>query len=328
MTAPETSTRGPFDYLWFTLVIEGEPVPMLSVLDLGARTDARKIGALTLTVRREAGGFALHTRWTPAPDLALPRFDAQHHIESEAQRAPDELGIVNAAYRTVHTLVRAAGHAQEFSQLHCAVVDVPAKEGPRRTLIAAPSGTGKTTMCLALAERGVDVISDEGALIDGDVCWGLPRRMHVKASGAQFIPERAHSDLVRLATSDPLFAIDPARLSMSPHRAAHAARPIDRVIVLAERSGELRIEPAEPGATIDLLLGEGAMYVDNGDRAVSTQRRLIRALSRVLSSTPVWRMRGFEGTAGADLLIATVAGDRAGAAARADELGMLHEAAR
>ncbi len=66
--------------------------------------------------------------------------------------------------------------------IHAASLDTP--DGSARIIIHAPSGTGKTTIALALAEAGYRLCSDDVTVIGpaaggGVVAWGLPRDLKV-----------------------------------------------------------------------------------------------------------------------------------------------------
>jgi hypothetical protein len=73
--------------------------------------------------------------------------------------------------------------------LHCACL---AREG-NGILLAAPSGTGKSTLCYALAKRGYDYLSDDWTYLYRDngqlLASGLPLPMKLLADCGRWFPE-------------------------------------------------------------------------------------------------------------------------------------------
>lgn len=84
----------------------------------------------------------------------------------------------------------AVPRAPHFLAFHAALL----RKGARAILLAAPAGSGKTTLALALAAAGWSLVTDEMALLGRDLIWrGLPFRPCAKrenfATVRRFCPE-------------------------------------------------------------------------------------------------------------------------------------------
>ncbi|HZQ94544.1 MAG TPA: hypothetical protein VFA67_06010 [Candidatus Sulfotelmatobacter sp.] len=86
-------------------------------------------------------------------------------------------------------LITIVGASLGIAELHCASV---ARNG-HALLLAGPSGVGKSTLALALAQNGWGFISDDRTLCsahDGVVrVWGMPTRLKLRAEAAKWFPE-------------------------------------------------------------------------------------------------------------------------------------------
>ncbi|MBL8331858.1 MAG: HprK-related kinase A [Rubrivivax sp.] len=89
-----------------------------------------------------------------------------------------------------------SSHAHQFLVLHAAVV----ARGDRAAVLPAPPGSGKSTLCAALVNRGWRLLSDELALIDlaDSRLWPLVRPVSLKNRSidliADFAPEAVFSE--------------------------------------------------------------------------------------------------------------------------------------
>jgi HprK-related kinase A len=107
-------------------------------------------------------------------------------------------------------------HAHEFLIIHASVVE----RGGRALIMAAPPGSGKSTLCAALAHRGWRLLSDEFALIrktDGRVV-PIPRPIGLKEKSIELI-----RGLAPLAEFGPVFA------DTRKGNVAHVRPPTDAV---------------------------------------------------------------------------------------------------
>uniref|UniRef100_L8BA56 Hpr(Ser) kinase/phosphatase n=1 Tax=Rubrivivax gelatinosus S1 TaxID=1138313 RepID=L8BA56_RUBGE len=84
-----------------------------------------------------------------------------------------------------------AAHVHHFLVCHAAVLE----RGGRALLLPAPPGSGKSTLCAALAHRGWRLLSDELALVDpvSGLVRGMARPVNLKNASirlvSDFVPE-------------------------------------------------------------------------------------------------------------------------------------------
>ncbi len=160
--------------------------------------------------------------------------------------------------------------------------------GDRAAVIAAPSGTGKSTLTTALVTRGWTYLSDETVRVDdgGLQVSGFPKPLTIKSTGQHLWPQlRAHR--LTIDHSDRSSWQVPA----SALGAACATRAGARLIVLLHRgddASEARAEPVHPAdATVHLLTHalDGRRY---GAPALGRLADLVRrsAPFRVYAGTP------------------------------------------
>jgi HprK-related kinase A len=85
------------------------------------------------------------------------------------------------------------GRAHHLVVLHAAVVE----RGGRALILPAPPGSGKSTLCAALAYSGWRLFSDEFALIDPatGIVWPVPRPISLKEASIDIIQAR-HPEVV------------------------------------------------------------------------------------------------------------------------------------
>lgn len=147
-----------------------------------------------------------------------------------------------------------SSHAHQYLVLHAAVV----AKGDRAAVLPAPPGSGKSTLCAALVNRGWRLLSDELALIDlaDSRLWPLVRPVSLKNRSIDliggFAPDAVFSErtvdthkgtvaLMRPKPEDVLASGRPARAAwvVVPRWAANAApdlRPRPRPDALIELS--------------------------------------------------------------------------------------------
>jgi hypothetical protein len=149
--------------------------------------------------------------------------------------------------------IEAAAGLSGQALVHAAALTLPGRD--EALLLAAPSGSGKTTAALALALGGFGLLSDDAAMLrpspEGMTVWGLPRALKVHratlgllpalapllgeawdAAGEQALPRRRLAGLLPLpeAVPAPLGAV----LLVGPRRGApgHELRPLPRAEAL------------------------------------------------------------------------------------------------
>jgi len=144
--------------------------------------------------------------------------------------------------------------------------------GDRALVLAGPSGTGKSTLALAAAERGLAILSDDTLYVElGDAIrlWGFPRPIHVFAEDA---PPGDHAERLRGGKRKKAVATGIAR-----------ARTADRfVLVVLERGEEPGLTAIAPDVAIHAL-----SRLDPGfDLLAEASARAIRALA----GQEAWRL--------------------------------------
>jgi hypothetical protein len=211
--------------------------------DAGKRVTGRgPLGTVEVTCVREADGTATvtdaegrATRWEKRDDPLVAVFDAI------------VAGIIAALART------------GILAIHAGVVAL----NGRALLISGRSGRGKTTLVLGLLRRGLDLLTDELALVAADdrTILAYPRGLHVRPTALEMFPE-----LEFLSETEPYDLGGGAEWSVGPDALARAfdtrvrdVLPLSAVILLdadpvADAEPDLR--PVSPAiATMELLRG-------------------------------------------------------------------------
>lgn len=115
--------------------------------------------------------------------------------------------------------------------VHAAVVG----RGDTALVLAAPAGTGKSTLAYAAMRAGLTVFADDGAYIQTRPSlrlWGAPGRLYLPPDTRRWFPELARHRPRRLATGKTKLVIEPRR----PR--GNSGRPATRVgVCLIERTG-------------------------------------------------------------------------------------------
>lgn len=95
-----------------------------------------------------------------------------------------------AAWTPSMLMLDAALDAGGQHMLHTAGLTLPGSDAV--VLVHAPSGTGKTTISLALATQGFGLCSDDAMILNvasaTPVAWGLPRHVKIHEKTARMIP--------------------------------------------------------------------------------------------------------------------------------------------
>ncbi|MDQ0304223.1 hypothetical protein [Ancylobacter polymorphus] len=175
--------------------------------------------------------------------------------------------------------------------VHAAALVRPGGTGA--ILLAAPSGAGKTTTALALAQQGFGLMSDDGAVLcpgaGGVGVWGLPRRPKVHRATAALLPslEPGLGSDWDAAGEQPL---DLARLSGLGVAPPGLVLPLEALIWLAgRRAGAARCAPM---ARDVFLSGFAADNLNRGTTGVPQHhlRRFV-AMSRAVGHAPTYELR-------------------------------------
>jgi hypothetical protein len=159
-----------------------------------------------------------------------------------------------------HTLSRIFGQTQvlaldrmrDWIELHCACIDWHGS----RTVIAGPSGAGKTSVALRLMFSGADLLADERVFYRAGKAMPYPRRFHIKQAGLQH-----HAEIASLAL--PFFGADERHrvYSLSPHDVGRRwelrPAPIDRIIYLEpNHGGQTRLRSVRRTEMANLLMSQ------------------------------------------------------------------------
>jgi hypothetical protein len=281
-----TSPAGPCgsDYFWFDAAIvppEGADRPEFALIDHGFGSEFPFVGSLRIEIGTDGSGWSVRPEWTGASCEAGRVIAQQRELVVEGP-----LRAAESAYGLVHRALMSEAHTRGYSRIHAALVDI---EGTR-VAIAGPSGAGKTTLALRLAAGGAVLHSDEGVLLRGGAGIGLPRRVHVKASGIGLVPPDAAARAARLGYTPPIFALDPASLVTVPP--VLSERPIDRLVLLGTGSGAGAAHPLSPKDTLWALLDEAAGYASESESLADSRSRLVAEASALISAAPAYRIDG------------------------------------
>jgi hypothetical protein len=227
----------------------------------------------------------------PTVDVALIRVADGITVVTNAQgiesrwREEDqpEIGLFDAIVAGSIAALSAKG----VLAIHAGVV---AKDG-RAILVAGRSGRGKTTLVLGLLRRGLDLLSDELALVapDDSTVLAYPRGLHIRPSALDLLPEL---DYLAGVPAHELgggseWAVGPADLERAFGTSVATTARIGAVVLLdgdpsAEASPDLSVVPGAV-ATMELLRGTPSAATDFD--------ATLARLGRVVAGVPVARLR-------------------------------------
>jgi hypothetical protein len=188
--------------------------------------------------------------------------------------------------------------------IHSGVVSVDG----RAVVVAGRSGRGKTTLVLGLLRRGLDLLSDELALIaqDDRTVLPYPRGLHLRRQALDLFPELGFlADIPPFALGGGSeWAVGPTALEGAfGTRIAPSARLSAVVLLEGEPDGDAAPDPSPvPGAvaTMELLRGTPAAAWDF-DGALGR-------LPRVVADVPCIRLRSARLDETVDAVLAILAG--------------------
>lgn len=211
--------------LWHSVSIdiEGTPPPLgssLRYLDQSADHAFPPVTGMRYVVRSVPGGYDITEDGDPL------RF------------VSDEFQVLNVLYGRINQRAFELAAMRGWVRLHAATIDLPGC----RTLMAAVSGTGKTTLTCALGLLGVSTPADESVLVREGESIPVPRRFHVKEATRQVLPALLPALEGEPAEVSPelglVTALDPRRLGLDWRI---ERRPVDAIVAL-ERTGQLTFD--------------------------------------------------------------------------------------
>jgi hypothetical protein len=183
--------------------------------DAFAGLPVHRLGAplhLRLVLKCCGGGPDRRWRNPPLPRLAsgggilTSSFDAANF----AVVAPDSrLAFVNVSPQALRfeyhvryeliefAVITLAARARRLVPLHAACVG---RRG-RGLLLLGGSGAGKSTMCLAAALAGIELLSEDSVFVTPDrmLAAGLPNYLHVRRDGLRFVDDRPTRSALKAA---------------------------------------------------------------------------------------------------------------------------------
>ena len=163
-------------------------------------------------------------------------------------------------------------------RLHAAVVD----GAGGRTLIVAPSGTGKTTLSCRLLLDGAAVAADESVMIRNGIALPVARRFHLKSDLEAAVPDlRPYTTELPSLGGGSVRAFDPSEAnfpwSVTQAQVAH--------VVLLERGVERStLTPGSAVAVMPEIVAESFPHQE-------PTGALLAEIAAVLTRARCWRLR-------------------------------------
>ena len=207
--------------------------------------------------------------------------DGSHVVseEGDALEAVDSAdGVLDLIYRRVHHRAFELASLRGWVRLHAAVVD----GSGGRTLIVAPSGTGKTTLSCRLLLDGAAVAADESVMIRNGIALPVARRFHLKSDLEAAVPDLGPytTELPSLGGGS-VRAFDPSEAnfpwSVTQAQVAH--------VVLLERGVERStLTPGSAVAVMPEIVAESFPHQE-------PTGALLAEIAAVLTRAQCWRLR-------------------------------------
>jgi HprK-related kinase A len=171
-----------------------------------------------------------------------------------------------------------SSHAHSYLMIHAAVIE---KDG-LAAILPAPPGSGKSTLCAALTNRGWRLLSDELTLVrisDGKIV-PIPRPVSLKNESIDvikaFVPGAVLSRRVEDTVKGAIAHLKPS--SDSVVRASEMAQPAWIIFPRYEAGAEARLEPVPRSRAFMRVADNTFNYSELGVRGFETMARLIDAV--------------------------------------------------
>jgi hypothetical protein len=170
-----------------------------------------------------------------------------------------------------------AAHAHQYLLIHAAVLE---RNGVA-ALLPAPPGSGKSTLCAALALRGWRLITDELALVDMDtgLVTGMARPINLKNQSIdvmrRFEPSAVLTDPVPNTNKGTVALMRPPDAAV--HRRLEPARPAWVVLPRYRAGAAPQLTEVERASTFMALAEQSFNYDIHGERGFAALGRLVSA---------------------------------------------------
>ena len=169
-----------------------------------------------------------------------------------------------------------------IAELHCACV----AKNEKAVLLVGPSGTGKSTLSIALSKEGFGFISDDRtfcSLDDGDIhVWGLPTRVKLRAEALRWFRELEASHTAEMRNAVAEVWLEPEILNNV--RRTQRARLTSTIFLERVDTQEFCLSPLSATEALDrLMLDLMPELPDAVERRTKTIRGVIER--------PCWLLR-------------------------------------
>jgi len=247
------------DYLWLEVELDDDP-RLVSLLQNSSTSSLPVRERLKITVGKAPDGETVD-------------------IDGDSQPVSGTIQLSEIAYGAVHDRVARWARDEGWIRIHAGLADVDG----RRVMIAGPSGVGKTTTIVALADQGATVLGDEAVLVRNGQAIALPRPLHAKHGGRGIEGLRPAAVLTTLPYDDPIAILDPAAINRIP-QLEHRPAPLDLIVLLERSDGERpRVMPASTAEAIIALAPDAGPFT-------SDRVELVRTVIDLVESAPVVRL--------------------------------------
>lgn len=170
-----------------------------------------------------------------------------------------------------------AAHAHQYLVLHAALIE---KQG-KSALLPAPPGSGKSTLCAGLVQRGWRLLSDELALchLETGLIHGMARPINLKNRSIRILQE--FSSDVAMTKPVPSTAKGTVALVKPPAESvARAREPVRANWIILPRyraDAAAQLLPYSKTRTFMLVADQSFNYDIHGARGFETVRALVQA---------------------------------------------------
>jgi hypothetical protein len=218
--------------------------------------------------------------------------DGTHQIYEESdllESVADPESVLDVVYRRVHQRAFELASLRGWVRLHGAVAD----GAGGRTLIVAPSGTGKTTLSCRLLLDGVAVSADESVIIRDGISIPVARRFHLKPSLEEVVPDlRPYANHLPSLMDGSVRAFDPSEAQF-PWDIEEVQ--VTKVVLLERGSGPSTLLPVSAVTVMPEIVAESFPHQEpKGD--------LLSQIAKLLTQARCWRLRMNSVAAAAELL--------------------------